>query len=128
MATSTVLEFMRQTAENEALRQQLEALLGVGDGNISSESELDAEESAALSGDRAPIVAEFAAQQGFQFSAEDLIIVVDAFQKLQAGALSDAEFAAMMGAPVGQVTTPKTRSSANRITRFLKKTYLGLDS
>ncbi len=128
MATSTVLEFMRQTAENEALRQRLEALLGVGDGNISSESELDAEESEALSGDRAPIVAEFAAQQGFQFSAEDLITVVDAFQKHQAGALSDAEFAAMTGAPVSQITAPKTQSGANRITRFLKKTYLGLDS
>jgi len=41
MATATVLKFMQKTAEDEALRQQLETLSGVGDGNISSEADLD---------------------------------------------------------------------------------------
>ena len=53
MATATVLKFMQKTAEDEALRQQLESLLGVGDGNISSEADLDPAESEALKGDRA---------------------------------------------------------------------------
>jgi hypothetical protein len=39
MATATVLKFMQKTAEDETLRQQLEALLGVGDGNISTEGQ-----------------------------------------------------------------------------------------
>ena len=85
MATATVLKFMQKTAEDEALRQQLESLLGVGDGNISSEADLDPAESEALKGDRAPVVAEFAAQKGYSFSVDELITVVDAFQKHQAG-------------------------------------------
>ncbi|MGG6292880.1 hypothetical protein ACQ4M4_00530 [Leptolyngbya sp. AN02str] len=122
MATSTVLEFMHRTAEDETLRQQLEALLGVGDGNISSESELDAAEGEALKGDRAPIVAEFAAQNGYPFSADELVAVVDAFQRHQSGQLSDQEFAKAIG-----VQPAVAESSINRLTRFLKKTYLGLD-
>jgi len=54
MSTLSVLEFMRKTAEDAALQHRLEALLGVGDGNISSETELDTAESDALKGERAP--------------------------------------------------------------------------
>lgn len=125
MATATVLEFMQKTAEDELLRQQLETLLGVGDGNISSEAELDAAESEALKGDRAPIVAEFAAQNGYPFSVNDLVLVVDAFQRHQSGQLSDTEFATILGvsaAPeIAQATNP-----LKRLTRYLSKTYLGI--
>jgi hypothetical protein len=131
MATSSVLEFMQKTAEDEALRHQLEELLGVGDGNISSETELDAAESAALKGERAPIVAEFAAKSGFPFSTDELIAVVDAFQKHQLGEISDADFAKIIGiAPTDVETVNQVSEVSNplkRLTRYLSKTYLGLD-
>lgn len=124
MATATVLQFMQKTAENEVLRQQLESLLGVGDGNISSEAELDAAESEALTGERAPIVAEFAAKHGFQFSVDDLITVVDAFKQHQQGALSDSDLAAVVGSPT--VRAANVASPLKRLSRYLSKTYLGI--
>ena len=125
MATITVLQFMQKTAEDEALRHELEALLGVGDGNISSEAELDSAESEALKGERAPIVTEFAEKSGFSFSVEELVTVVDAFQKHQAGELSDEAFAEVVGVP----TLPKGESGKlfQRLTRYMSKTYLGID-
>lgn len=130
MATSSVLEFMQKTAEDAALRHQLEELLGVGDGNISSESELDEAESAALKGERAPVVAEFATKSGFTFSADELVTVVDAFQKHQAGEMSDAEFAKLLGVPMSDTETINEVSEVSnplkRLTRYLGKTYLGL--
>ena len=128
MATATVLQFMQKTAEDQALRQQLETLLGVGDGNISSETELDAAETEALKGERAPIVAAFAAQKGYTFSANDLVTVVDAFQQHQSGVLSDEAFAALVGMPASNNAT-QLKAVANplkRLTRYLSKTYLGL--
>ncbi|WAL61323.1 hypothetical protein [Thermocoleostomius sinensis] len=126
MATATVLEFMQRTAEDEALQQQLENLLGVGDGNISSETELDPAESEAL-GERAPIVAEFAAQNGFSFSADELLTVVDAFQKHQAGEMSDEDFAAMLGISLANesIDAAVPTNRLNRLVRYLSKTYLG---
>ena len=130
MATASVLQFMQKTAEDEALLHQLEELLGVGDGNISSEADLDPTEAAALKGERAPVVAEFAAQKGYQFSVHDLISVVDAFEKHQLGELSDADFAKLVGIStsdrallneVSEVTNPM-----KRLTRYLSKTYLGI--
>jgi hypothetical protein len=128
MALATVLRFMQKTAEDEALRQQLEALLGVGDGNISSEAELDAAETEALKGERAPVVAAFAAQNGFAFSAGDLVTVVDAFQQHQSGELSDAEFAVLVGIPASEETTDFsfTANPLKRLTRYLGETYLGI--
>jgi uncharacterized protein YihD (DUF1040 family) len=95
--TSNVLQFMQKTAQDEGLRQQLGAILGVGDGDISSQAQLDVEEAAALKGDRAPAVVEFAAKQGFGFSVEELRTVVDAFQRYQAGELTDAQLAKLVG-------------------------------
>ena len=128
MATTTVLQFMQKTAEDQALRQQLETLLGVGDGNISSETELDAAETEALKGERAPIVAAFAAQNGYTFSANDLVTVVDAFQQHQSGVLSDEAFAALVGMPASNNATQLKAASnpLKRLTRYLSKTYLGL--
>lgn len=127
MATATVLKFMQKTAEDSTLRQQLEALLGVGDGNISSEAELDAAESAAL-GERAPLVSEFAAQNGFPFSVDELVSVVDAFQKHQIGELSDEDFAAMLGISLAGESfddKPGVTNPLKRLSRYLTRTYLG---
>jgi 2C-methyl-D-erythritol 2,4-cyclodiphosphate synthase len=120
MTTATVVKFMQKTAEDRVLRQELEALLGVGDGDISSEAALDAEETAALKGEGAPIVTSYAAKHGYAFSAEDLIKVVEALQKHQAGELSDADFKVQMG-----VTVPKALTPSKRMLRYLSKTYLG---
>lgn len=127
MATATVLKFMQKTAEDEALRQQLEGLLGVGDGNISSEIELDAAETEALKGERAPMVAEFASQHGYGFSADELIQVVNAFQQYQAGQLSDTEFAALLGVSTTGTSVEKAANPLKRLTRYLSKTYLGIE-
>ena len=97
MTTPTVLQFMQKTAQDEGLRQQLGAILGVGDGDISSQAQLDVQEAEALKGDRAPAVVEFAAKQGFGFSVEELRTVVDAFQRYQAGELTDAQLAKLVG-------------------------------
>lgn len=128
MTTATVLQFMQKTAEDEALRQQLENLLGVGDGNISSETELDASESEALE-ERAPVVADFAAKHGFTFSADELIAVVDAFQKHQAGEISNADFVTTLGiSPADEGIRDdmaQTGNRLNRLMRYLTRTYLG---
>ncbi|WP_446397720.1 hypothetical protein [Coleofasciculus sp. E1-EBD-02] len=39
----------------------------------------------------------FAAKQGFEFSTEDLIRVVDAFAQYQSGELSEKEFSKIIG-------------------------------
>jgi hypothetical protein len=97
MTTTKALQFMRRTAEDQNLQQHLGALLGVGDGDISSQMELDVQEAEALIGDRAPLVVKLAAQQGFDFSVDDLRTVVDAFGRYQLGELSEAEFAQRIG-------------------------------
>lgn len=125
MATATVLKFMQKTAEDEALRQQLEKLLGVGDGNISSEADLDPAESEALKGERAPIVAEFAALNGFDFSVDELVSVVEAFQKHQAGEMPDDAFASLIGMPVTVGGGAQDLVGATKVKRWFMKTYLG---
>ena len=120
MATSSVIEFMQTTADDEKIRLQLEDLLGVGDGDISSVTALDAEESAALKGQRAPLVTEFAAQNGFSFSVDELSEVVDAFEKFQSGSIDASEFERRTGAAMPAKTSPM-----KRVMKFLSKTYLG---
>jgi hypothetical protein len=120
MATATVVKFMQKTAEDKQLRDQLEALLGVGDGDISSEENLDEAETAVLKGALAPDVAEFAAQYGYEFSVDDLVTVVDALAKHHAGELSDTVFTEIVGTKV-----PKTLKPTQRFFKYLSKTYLG---
>ena len=126
MATTTVLKFMQQTAEDHSLQEQLENLLGVGDGNISSANELDAEESVALN-QRAPSVTEFAAAQGYQFSQDELLTVVTAFQQHQQGHLSDAEFAKVVGIGSDTSLQEPAKHTLKRLAGYLSKTYLGID-
>lgn len=125
MATAAVLEFMHKTAEDAALRQQLETLLGVGDGNISNEAELDPAESAALKGERAPAVAEFASNNGYRFSVDELVTVVDAFEKHQTGAMSDSDFAALLGMSVTDNRMQDGMPGINKVKNWFLRTYLG---
>ena len=120
MATTSVIQFMQTTADDENLRLQLEKLLGVGDGDISSVTALDAEESAALKGQQAPLVAEFAAQNGFSFSVDELSEVVNAFEQFQAGTIDQPEFERRVGTQV-----PATMPRIKQVMKFLSKTYLG---
>ena len=120
MATTSVLKFMLTTADNDRVQAQLEELLGVGDGDISSAKMLDSEESAALKGQRGPLVTEFAAQNGFDFSVQELSTVVDAFEKFQAGSINEPEFESIVGMAI-----PPEKSPVQKVMKFLSKTYLG---
>lgn len=127
MATATVLKFMQKTAEDENLRQQLEALLGVGDGNISTEAELDAAESAALKGERAPVVTDFAAKHGYLFSVDELVKVVDAFQKHQAGEMTDKAFADLIGFSLTEKDGSGGVLGVSKVKKWFFKTYMGIE-
>lgn len=127
MATTAVLNFMKKTGTDADLKQQLEALLGTGDGDISSAAELDPAESTALT-KRAPRVAEFAASQGFEFTTEELMTVVTAFQQLQSGELSEDAFAQRVGLAPGSTLKVVTQNSFQRLANYLTKTYLGIEA
>jgi len=87
-----VMQFLKQTAEDETLRQELKGILEVGDGDISDFSTLDADEEEALKSGRGALVAEFAAKKGFLFTMADLFAVMDAFHKVQSGEMSEEAF------------------------------------
>ncbi|MEM9164584.1 MAG: hypothetical protein AAGC54_16155 [Cyanobacteria bacterium P01_F01_bin.4] len=126
MSTKTVLQFMQKTADNRALQQQLEQLLGCGDGDISSSVNLDPEESLALS-QRAPKVIELAQSMGYHFSNDDLLAIIDAFNRHQNGHLSDEEFAHVLGIAKGEGVKPAVRNNFKRLANYLSKTYLGVN-
>ena len=126
MANYDVLQFMQKTAGNTALQQQLEQLLGCGDGDISSSVNLDPEESMALS-ERAPKVIELAASMGYTFSINDLNTVIDAFQRHQHGALSDEALADFLGITSGENVRPAVKNNFKRLASYMSKTYLGVN-
>ena len=125
MTTKAVLQFMQETADSAALQQQLEQLLGCGDGDISSSVNLDPEESLALS-QRAPKVIELAQSMGYRFSNTDLLTVIDAFNRHQNGDLSDGDFANLLGIAKGENVGPDVRNNFKRLANYLSKTYLGV--
>ena len=88
-----VVKFVQATAKDPGLREALRAILQVGDGDISNFAELDADEAQALTGERAALVANFAAEQGFVFTVADLFAVIDAFRRVNAGEMSEETFA-----------------------------------
>lgn len=88
---------MRKTSGDAILQKQLEALMGAGDGNISSAGELDDREAQALKGERGSLVTEFANQKGFEFSKTELDTVVDAFGRHQSGELSLGQLSEVLG-------------------------------
>ncbi|MEM6253058.1 MAG: hypothetical protein AAF821_09055 [Cyanobacteria bacterium P01_D01_bin.156] len=126
MTTKAVLQFMQKTADNKALQQQLETLLGCGDGDISTSVNLDPEESLALS-QRAPKVVELASKMGYQFSNTDLLTVIDAFNRHQSGDLSDQDFSQLLGLPQEESVRPAVRNNFKRLANYLSKTYLGVN-
>ena len=125
MTTQTVLKFMQKTADNTELQQQLEQLLGCGDGDISSSVNIDPEESLALS-QRAPKVTELAASMGYQFSSNELLSVIDAFKQYQDGNISDEAFADLLGISPGMAVRPSVQNNFKRLANYLSKTYLGV--
>jgi hypothetical protein len=88
-----VIQFVQKTAEDEQLREELKAILEVGDGDISSFAELDADEEQALKTGRGALVAEFAARHGFTFTMSDLFAVIDAFHRVKTGEMTEEVFA-----------------------------------
>ena len=122
MTTEAVLQFMKQTAENEQLRDQLGVILGVGDGDISSAKELDAEEAQVLKSIRGSTVTGFAAQNGFSFTAEELTQVVETYQRLQAGEISQAEFVVALGLPesASEPETPAIQNTVELVYRGIR--------
>lgn len=125
MSTHNVLQFMQKTADNTALQKQLEQLLGCGDGDISSSVNLDPEESLALS-QRAPKVLELATSMGYEFSSNELLSVIDAFNQHQAGTISDEAFANLLGMKSGDSVRPAVTNNFKRLANYLSKTYLGV--
>jgi len=95
--STAVVKFMLKTAEDETIKQKVKKVLGVGDGDISTITELDAEEAKALKGDHGPAVTQVAAKFGFEFSMDDLLMVVEAFEQRQSGQISQKEFAQKTG-------------------------------
>jgi hypothetical protein len=83
---------MKRSSEDAKLKAELKEILAVGDGDIGDFSEVDAEEAIALRSGRGVLVAEFAAKHGYIFTLSDLLAVTDAFERVQAGELSEAEF------------------------------------
>lgn len=87
-----VLAFMKQTHEDAALKEGLQKILAVGDGDISAVGELDEEEAQSLTSARGALVTEFANRNGFSFTLAELLAVTNAFQRVRAGELSEADF------------------------------------
>jgi len=73
-----VLDFMKKTSEDSALREELKEILAGGDGDIGDFSEVDAAEATALRSGRGVLVAVVAAKKGFMFTLSELLAVTDA--------------------------------------------------
>ena len=72
MAIETVVEFLAATSADDSLRSGLAGIIGVGDGDISSASELDEAEAGALLGHGSLLVETFAEQNGYSFTVAEL--------------------------------------------------------
>ena len=97
MAIEAVVQFLEATSQDETLRAGLSDIIGVGDGDISSASEMDQEEAGALLGQRSILVTTFAEQSGYTFTVAELKAVIGVFMRYQAGELSEAEFSSALG-------------------------------
>ncbi|MEM9316260.1 MAG: hypothetical protein AAGA95_16700 [Pseudomonadota bacterium] len=87
-----VVRFFERTAKEDALRRELQSLLQAGDGDISSFHELDDEELRALKTERGMRVVEFAQKLGYSFHLGELYTLLDAFQRMKKGELSEEGF------------------------------------
>ena len=73
MSYKAVMKFIKSTSEDPSLREAISSIMGVGDGDISSAEELDAEEAQALRGEKGVRVAAFAADKGYAFTLGELM-------------------------------------------------------
>jgi hypothetical protein len=72
MAIEAVVQFLEATSQDETLRAGLSDIIGVGDGDVSSTSEMDQEEAGAMLGQRSILVTTFAEQNGYTFTVAEL--------------------------------------------------------
>lgn len=96
-STAQVVQFMEKTGEHQVLQQELKNILGVGDGDISTIDELDAEEMAALKSPKNSLVVQLAAKYNFYFSKADLNTVLNIFEQQKLGKISPAYFVQLTG-------------------------------
>lgn len=144
MAIEQVVKFLEASSEDKALRDDLKGIMGVGDGDISSASELDNEEAQALLGHRSVLVATFAEQRGYTFTVAELGAVIGVFQRFKAGELSADDFSRALGLSADSAHTSgqlqsvgdtvglvyrgvkyvsrKDKGSASSVLEFMKKT------
>ncbi len=117
------IKFMQQSADNEIIQKKLEKILGVGDGNISNENKLDKDEAEALKGKQGAKFIEFAREQGFDFSLQDLIDVVEGFENYREGKISDLELFQILELSadnVDLIPSLKVQEVSYRDQRYLK--------
>ncbi|MFU8814863.1 MAG: hypothetical protein ACNA7W_05940, partial [Pseudomonadales bacterium] len=100
MSVAAAVRFLEATSASESTRAGLAEVIGVGDGDVGSVETLDQDEAQALLGERGVMVANFADQLGYHFTVAELATVVDAFQRHQAGELSDADLSGLLGVSV----------------------------
>lgn len=123
MAIEAVVRFLEATSQNEALRQGLAGIIGVGDGDISSASAMDQEEAGALLGKRSVLVTTFAEQSGYVFTVAELRAVTGVFQRYQAGELSQSEFSSALGLNSG---SKLASSQMDALSETVGMVYLGV--
>jgi hypothetical protein len=116
MAIESVVQFLEATSQGEALREGLAGIIGVGDGDISSASEMDQEEAGALLGQRSVLVTTFAEQNGYVFTVAELKAVIGVFQRYRAGELSEEEFSSALGlSSASRLATGQLESLGNTV-------------
>jgi len=122
MAIQSVVDFLEATASDQVLREELVRALGVGDGDISSAANLDAQEAEALLSQKAVGACALAEARGFLFTVRELHTVVEAVRRHGDGELDEAQLAATLGlakAPSGGVREALAR--AYRGVRYTKR-------
>ena len=122
MSYKAVMEFIKSTSEDPSLREAISSIMGVGDGDISSAEELDAEEAQAIMGEKGVRIAAFAADKGYAFTLGELNAVVSVFNQYRSGQLSEEDFAKAMGLNVTLESTPTNLKS---IGETVSKVFMG---
>jgi hypothetical protein len=101
MTVEAVVQFLEATSQDESLQDGLASIMGVGDGNVSTTQELDNEEAQALLGLRGVLVATFAEQNGYAFTAAELKTVIGLYYRFKTGDLSQTAFFQALGLASG---------------------------
>ena len=94
--TLQVVRFMQKSGTDAALQAKLQSIIG-GDGDISKPTELDDQESQALSGERCSQIVDLGAKYGFRFTVSDLNVAAGAFRLVNSGEMSADNCARILG-------------------------------